>query len=64
MVKKAVVGGKIDLGKQPGAAYWVDGGFITTLPEGKDAVAHLTEFAMIHGEPNAAFQNQLREFST
>jgi hypothetical protein len=63
MVKKAITGGKIDLGKQPGAAYWVDGGFISTLPEGRDAAAYLTEFAMTHGEANAAFQNQLREFS-
>lgn len=60
MVRKAIDGGKIDLGKQRGAAYWVDGGFISTLPEGRDAVAYLIEFAMLHGEANTAFVNQLR----
>lgn len=63
MVKKAIDGGKIDLGKQPGAAYWVDGGFISALPEGRDAVEYLIEFAMTHGEANIAFANQLRELT-
>lgn len=63
MVKKAITGGKIDLGRQPGAAYWVDGGFITTLPEGRSHADYLIEFAMTHGEANAAFQNQLRQFT-
>lgn len=61
MVYKAVHGGIIDLGKQVGAAYWTDGGFISTLPEGKDAIEYLTEFAMIHGNANTEFVNQLRE---
>lgn len=64
MVRKAVEGGKIDLGKQPGAAYWVDGGFISTLPEGRDSVEYLIEFAMTHGEANTTFANQLRQLST
>jgi len=63
MVKKAIDGGKIDLGKQPGAAYWVDGGFISALPQGRDAVDFLIEFAGTPGEANVAFQNQLRELS-
>lgn len=62
MVKKAIDGGKIDLGKQPGAAYWVDGGFISALPEGRDAVNFLIEFAGTPGEANTAFANQLRQF--
>jgi len=60
LVKKAIDSGKIDLGKQSGAAYWTDGGFISALPQGRDAVAYLIEFAMTHGESNTAFQNQLR----
>lgn len=64
MIYKAVHGGLIDLGKQPGAAYWTDGGFICTLPEGRDAIDYLTEYAMVHGENNAAFVSQLRELST
>lgn len=64
MVRKAIETGKIDLGKQAGAAYWTDGGFISALPQGRDAVEFLIEFAMIHGDANAAFQNQLRILTT
>lgn len=64
MIYRAVHDTLIDLGKQPGAAYWTDGGFICTLPEGRDAIDYLTEYAMVHGENNAAFANQLRELST
>ncbi len=64
MVRKAIDGGKIDLGKQAGAAYWVDGGFISALPQGRDAVDFLIEYAMIPGEANTMFQNQLRELTT
>jgi hypothetical protein len=63
LIKKAISESKIDLGKQPGAAYWVDGGFITTLPQGRDAVEYLIEFAMTHGEANTSFASQLRELS-
>jgi len=64
MVQKAIANGQIDLGKQVGAAYWTDGGFITTLPEGKDAVDYLIEFAMLHGDASTEFMNQLRMLST
>jgi len=63
MVKKAIDGGKIDLGKQPYTAYWTDGGFISTLPQGRDAVEYLIEFAMTHGDDNKTFSNQLRELT-
>jgi hypothetical protein len=63
MVRKAIDLGKIDLGKQPGAAYWVDGGFISAVPQGRDAVDFLIEFAGTPGEANVAFQNQLRELT-
>jgi len=62
MVRRGINEGKIDLGKQPGAAYWVDGGFISALPEGRDAVEYLIEFAQLHGEDNANFSKQLRTF--
>ena len=64
MVRSAIENGFIDLGKQVGTAYWTDGGFITTLPEGRDAVEYLIEFAQVHGEANAAFANQLRELTS
>lgn len=60
MVRRAVNEGFIDLGRQVGAAYWTDGGFISTLPEGRDSIEYLTEFAMVHGSDNTAFTNQLR----
>lgn len=64
MVRKAIDKGLIDLGKQQGAAYWTDGGFISALPQGRDAIEFLIEFAMIPGEANTMFQNQLRELTT
>jgi hypothetical protein len=64
MVRKAIDGGLVDLGKQAGAAYWTDGGFISTLPQGRDAIEYLIEFAMTHGDSNAMFANQLRELTS
>ena len=61
MVKKAFNSGKIDLGLQAGAAYWQDGGFITTLPEDRDAVDYLIEYAQTFGDKNAEFKNQLEQ---
>lgn len=63
-IKKAIDKGLIDLGRQPGAAYWTDGGFISTLPEDRDAQKYLVEFAMTHGDANIAFANQLRELTS
>ena len=63
MVRNAITNGKIDLGRQQGAAYWTDGGFISALPEGRNAVDFLIEFAGTPGDSNIAFLNQLREFS-
>jgi len=40
------------------------GGFISTIPQGRDAADYLIEFAMVHGEANTAFANQLREITT
>lgn len=59
-IRKAQDNGKLDLGLQPGAAYWQDGGFITAIPEGRDAVEYLIEFAMTHGEANQRFADQLK----
>lgn len=64
MVKKAIDKGFIDLGKQPGTAYWTDGGFISALPQGRDAIEYLIEFAMTYGDANTLFSNQLRELTS
>lgn len=58
-VRKALANGDIDLGRQPHTAYWKNGGFITVIPQGREAVAYLTEFAQIQGEPNNQFVFQL-----
>ena len=63
-VRRAITEGKIDLGKQPNTAYWTDGGFISTLPMGRDAVEFLIEFAMLPGEQNTAFANQLKDLTS
>ena len=60
MIRVAIASSKIDLGRQPGTAYWADGGFITTLPEGRDETEYLIEYAMSYGESNTEFLNQLR----
>lgn len=64
MVRVAIANGKIDLGKQPGTAYWTDGGFISALPEGRDEAEYLIEYAMSYGETNTEFLNQLRIFTS
>ena len=61
LVKKAFNAGKIDLGLSEGAAYWQDGGFITTLPEGRDALDYLIEYAQTFGDKNIQFKNQLEQ---
>ena len=61
LVKRAFNTGKIDLGLQSGAAYWQDGGFITTLPEDRDALEYLIEYAQTFGDKNAEFKNQLEQ---
>ncbi len=64
LVRTAIDKGLIDLGKQVGTAYWTDGGFISALPEGRDAIEYLIEFAMTYGDANTLFANQLRELTS
>ena len=64
LVKKAIANGRIDLSQQPGTAYWQDGGFISVIPEGKEADEYLVQFGMTHGDANIAFANQLRELTS
>lgn len=63
LVRKALNEGKIDMGRQPNQAFWTDGGFITALPEGRDSVEYLVEFAMVSGEANERFVSQIRSFN-
>ena len=61
LVRNAFNKGKIDLGLQVGAAYWQDGGFICSLPEGRDAIDYLIEYAQTFGDKNTEFKNQLEQ---
>jgi len=58
-IRRAIDGGKIDLGKQPGQAFWQDGGFISVVPQGRNAVEFLTEFAQMQNESSKQFVFQL-----
>jgi hypothetical protein len=58
-IKRAVQGGKIDLGRQPNQAFWADGGFICVIPQGRPAVEYLTEFGQLLNEASAQFVFQL-----
>ena len=61
LIRRAIHDGKIDLGKQPNMAYWVDGGFITAVPEDRDSVEFLIEYSMLPGDKNVAFAKQLND---
>lgn len=61
-VRRALAEGKIDMGRQPNQAFWTDGGFICAVPPDREQVEYLTEFAMIPGEANSAFAEQLKSF--
>lgn len=58
-IKLLVGNGTIDIGKQAGQAYWKDGGYITSIPDGEDAMLFLERYAMIEEESSKAFKNQL-----
>lgn len=60
LVRRAIAEAKIDLGKQPNQAFWVDGGFIATVPQGRDSVDFLIEFAMLQTDDSQKFVHQLK----
>lgn len=60
LVRRAINEAKIDLGKQPNQAFWVDGGFIATIPQGRDSVDFLIEFAMLQTDDSQKFVHQLK----
>ena len=61
-VKKAVLSAKIDIGSQPGRAFWANGGgLITVIPTTKQPIDYLTELALTNTEQGRVFQQQLNE---
>lgn len=62
LVKKAILSAKIDVGSQPGRAFWASGGgLIGIIPSNKQAVDYLTELALTNTEEGRVFQKQLKE---
>lgn len=62
LVKKAILSAKIDVGSQPGRAFWSNGGgLIGIVPSNRQAVDYLTEFALTNTEEGRNFQKQLNE---
>lgn len=58
-VRRAVEGGKIDLGKVANQAFWIDGGFICVIPQGRNAIEYLTEFSQLQSDASKQFVYQL-----
>jgi len=62
LVKRAIVDAKIDLGKQPNAACWSNGGgFICKIPDPAKATQYLIDLAMLHTNEGKQFLMQLQE---
>jgi len=62
MIKKAIISAKIDIGSQPGRAFWANGGgLIGLIPSNRQALDYLTELALTNTEDGRTFQKQLKE---
>lgn len=65
LVKKAILSSKIDVGSQPGRAFWGNGGgLIGVIPPKKLPYEYLTELALTNTEEGRTFQKQLKESIT
>jgi hypothetical protein len=62
MIKKAIISAKIDIGSQPGRAFWANGGgLIGLIPSNRQPLDYLTELALTNTEEGRTFQKQLKE---
>lgn len=62
LVKKAILSAKIDIGSQPGRAFWGNGGgLIGIIPTSRLPIEYLTELALTNTEEGRQFQNQLKD---
>lgn len=60
LVSKAIEGGLIDIGREPGRIFWAkDGGMITAMPQGENAQTYLTNLAMTNTQEGIDFKKQL-----
>lgn len=55
LVKKAIIDNLIDIGTQPGSAYWGAGGFITKIPSGLRPVDALIDLALTNSKEGNDF---------
>lgn len=64
LVKKAILGAQIDIGSQPGRAFWAKGGgLIGVIPATRKPLEYLTELALTNTEEGRNFQQQLNTLS-
>jgi hypothetical protein len=62
LIKKGILSAKIDVGSQPGRAFWANGGgLIGIIPPKRQALDYLTELALTNTEEGRTFQKQLNE---
>jgi hypothetical protein len=62
LIKKGILSAKIDVGSQPGRAFWANGGgLIGVIPSKRQALDYLTELALTNTEEGRTFQKQLNE---
>lgn len=62
LVKKAILSAKVDIGSQPGRAFWSSGGgLIGVIPSSRQPIEYLTELALTNTEEGRTFQKQLKE---
>jgi hypothetical protein len=61
-IKKAILSAKIDIGSQPGRAFWANGGgLIGVIPSTRQPLDYLTELALTNSEAGRLFLQQLNE---
>ena len=59
---QAIISAKIDIGSQPGRAFWSNGGgLIGIIAPNRQALDYLTELALTNTEEGRTFQKQLKE---
>ncbi len=64
LVKRAILDAKIDIGSQPGRAFWSNGGgLIGIIPAGRKPHEYLTELALTNTEEGRQFSDQLNTVS-
>ena len=61
-IKKLILSAKIDIGSQPGRAFWSKGGgLIGVIPTGRQPIDYLTELALTNSEEGRQFYKQLND---